>query len=340
MPLNKQALLRYKTIDQCLRNRFKKWTLDSLVEACTNALYEYEGIAQGVSKRTVQLDIQNMRSDKLGYNAPIIVTDRKFYTYEDREYSITKNPLSNQDVGTLTEVVGILKQFKGFSYFSELTEMVSRLEDKIYKQQHKGVSYIDFEKNELLKGLDFIDPLHKALQNQKVLLITYQSFKSNNPTVKQYYPYLLKEYRNRWFLLCRRQKSRELMLLALDRMINIAELPNEPYIPCTDVDVNTFFDDVIGVTKHINNRAINVTLWVAKDNAPYVLTKPLHPSQELKKEDEKGIIINIQVILNFELEREILGFGEKMKVLSPRRLKSRILSRQYAMLDLYKEEEN
>ena len=130
------------------------------------------------------------------------------------------------------------------------------------------------------------------------------------------------------------------MLLALDRMINIVELPSEPYLPCTDVDVNTFFNDVIGVTKHINNRAINVTLWVAKDNAPYVLTKPLHPSQELRKQDEKGIIINIKVVLNFELEREILGFGEKMKVLSPRKLKSRIISRQYAMLELYQEEED
>src|ERR1041384_7541523 len=120
MPINKLALIRYKTIDNCLQNRFRKWTLDDLVEACADALYEYEGISKGVSKRTVQLDLQNMRSEKLGYSAPIVVTDKKFYSYEDKDYSITNIPLTSQDLGTLTEVVGILKQFKGFGYFDEL----------------------------------------------------------------------------------------------------------------------------------------------------------------------------------------------------------------------------
>ena len=128
MPINKLALIRYKTIDNCLQNRFRKWTLDDLVEACSRTLEEFEGIRHGVSKRTVQLDIQNMRSEKLGYNAPIIVTDKKYYSYEDKNYSITNIPLTSQDLGTLTEVVEVLRQFKGFSYFEELTGMVNRLE--------------------------------------------------------------------------------------------------------------------------------------------------------------------------------------------------------------------
>ena len=80
MSVNKLALIRYKTIDECLRNRFRKWTLDDIIEKVASRLYEYEGITSGVSKRTVQADIQLMRSDKLGYNAPIVVTDRKFYS--------------------------------------------------------------------------------------------------------------------------------------------------------------------------------------------------------------------------------------------------------------------
>ena len=75
MPVSKNALIRYKTIDRCLRNRYRRWTLDDLIEACSDALYEYEGRDEGVSRRTVQLDIQMMRSEKLGYNAPIKVVD-------------------------------------------------------------------------------------------------------------------------------------------------------------------------------------------------------------------------------------------------------------------------
>ena len=69
MPANKNALLRYKTIDNCLRNRQRRWTLQDLVDACSDALYDFEGIRKGISTHSVQLDIQMMRSDKLGYNA-------------------------------------------------------------------------------------------------------------------------------------------------------------------------------------------------------------------------------------------------------------------------------
>ena len=83
MPANKNALIRYKTIDRCLRNRYRRWTIDDLVDACCDALLDMEGITKGVCARTVQMDIQIMRSDKLGYNAPIVVYDKIYYTYAD-----------------------------------------------------------------------------------------------------------------------------------------------------------------------------------------------------------------------------------------------------------------
>ncbi|MCB0699050.1 MAG: WYL domain-containing protein, partial [Chitinophagaceae bacterium] len=85
MPANRNALIRYKTIDNCLRNRQRKWTLEMLMDKVSDALYEYEGIDKGISRRTIQGDIQMMRSDKLGYNAPIIIVEKKYYIYEDAE---------------------------------------------------------------------------------------------------------------------------------------------------------------------------------------------------------------------------------------------------------------
>src|SRR5215813_13688551 len=150
MPVNRNALIRFRTIDKCLQNRRRKWTIEDLIDACNEALYEYEGIRRGVSLRTIRLDLNAMRSDKLGYNAPIIVTDKKYYSYEDPEYSITNNPLSTQDLGILQEVAGLLRQFKGFSHFAGMSELIHRLEDKVYSEQHQQPNVIDFEKNELL----------------------------------------------------------------------------------------------------------------------------------------------------------------------------------------------
>ena len=108
MPANKNALIRYKTIDRLLRNRYRRWTLDDLVDACSDALYDMEGIRKGVCARTVQMDIQIMRSDKLGYNAPIVVYDKIYYTYADPDYSITEMPLSMEDCKLIKEAITLL----------------------------------------------------------------------------------------------------------------------------------------------------------------------------------------------------------------------------------------
>ena len=108
MPANKNALIRYKTIDRCLRNRYRRWTLDDLVDACCDALLDMEGIKKGVCARTVQMDIQIMRSDKLGYNAPIVVYDKIYYTYADPDYSITEMPLTMDDCKLIKEAITLL----------------------------------------------------------------------------------------------------------------------------------------------------------------------------------------------------------------------------------------
>ena len=134
MSVNKNSLIRYKTIDMCLQNRHRKWTLEDLIEACSNALHEFE-IGKGVSRRTIQLDLQLMRSDKLGYNAPIIVIDKKCYTYEDPDFSIINSPISESDFVQLSETVELLKQFKRFSYFKELCPVVQKLEDYVVQKK-------------------------------------------------------------------------------------------------------------------------------------------------------------------------------------------------------------
>jgi predicted DNA-binding transcriptional regulator YafY len=326
MPVNKSALIRYKTIDNCLQNRLRKWTLDDLITACSEALYEYEGISKGVSRRSVQQDLQTMRSEKLGYNAPIIVTDKKYYSYEDKEYSINQVPLSGQDINTLNEVLGILRQFNTFGYFQELQGIVARLEDKIYKQQHDGVSYIDFEKNELLRGLQHIDGLHKTIINTQTLNIVYKSFKASTEQTIVFYPYLLKEYRNRWFLLGKRVNGNDVMTLALDRIESFTEAVREKYV-AAPFDVHSYFGNLIGVTKTNNQRSQNIVLHICKEHAPYIKTKPMHSSQRILNDNESGMTFAIQVIWNFELEREILGFGEFIKVVSPLRLARKINGR-------------
>lgn len=328
MASNKNALIRYKTIDQCLRNTFKKWTLD----ACSEALYEYEGKDVYVSKRTVQLDIQMMRSDKLGYNAPIEVYQRKYYRYAEEGYSIMNIPVTDSDVKIMNEAIQVLRQFKDFSLFKEMDGVLQRLEDSVYASQKDKRAIIHLDKNEQLKGLEYIDPIYDAIQKKQVLQITYKSFKAKEESVLTLHPQLLKEFNNRWFLLAIHKTKH--LTLALDRIANITIDEKNTYTDL-QIDGDMYYKDVVGVTVS-NTRAQRIQFWIDKQNAPYVITKPFHRTQRIIEEREDGIIFNILVKPNFELERLILGFGDSIEILKPEKLRNRIrekLRRAYALYD-------
>lgn len=322
MPANRNALIRYRTIDSCLQNRHRKWTLENLIDACSEALYEYEGIDKGVSRRAIQMDIQLMRSDKLGYNAPIVVLDKKYYAYNDPDYSITNIPITKQDLGTLTEVVDILRQFKGFNHFQEVSGMVQRLENKIYAAKTNTEPIIDFEKNENLRGLEHIETLYNAITKKCAVTITYRSFKARQSNTFNFHPYYLKEYRNRWFVIGFQKQNLPIQNLALDRIETIQPCAIK-FIPKGNFNLSSYLHDIIGVTVS-STRPERIIFSADAKTAPYILTKPLHHSQKVIKSEHGGLVFSLDVQINFELERELLAFGSQVKVIAPESLRKRI----------------
>lgn len=337
MATNKNALIRYRTIDKCLQNRTRKWTLEDLINECSEALYEYEGKDSYVSKRTVQLDLQTMRSDKLGYNAPIVVIQRKYYTYENENYSITDIPLTQIDMDVLTESVEMLRQFKDFSLFSELSGVIQKLEDKIYSESKSQSAIIHIEKNENLKGLEHLDTLYQAILKKIVIKLSYKSFKARSKSSFLFHGYILKEFNNRWFLIGRKHSAKQIMTLALDRITSI-DMDLQTNYEQADFDADTYYHDTYGVTVLNDKQLIEIVLKVDKSNAPYVLTKPFHHSQQLIETNEDGsIIVSLSVHHNYEIERLILGFGESIEVLKPSILRQRMKNILMKALSTYEE---
>ncbi|PQJ11996.1 WYL domain-containing protein [Flavipsychrobacter stenotrophus] len=339
MPPNRNALIRYKTIDKCLKNRLRKWTLESIMDSVSEALYEYEGTGKDISRRTIQADIQMMRSDMLGYNAPIIVVDRKYYTYEDPEYSITNIPISDHDLTQMNEAVDILKQFKGFSHFSSLNDVVQKLENHVYVAKNKTRSVIEFEKNDRLKGLEYLETIYTAIINSKAMSLTYQSFKAREASTFVFHAWWLKEFKNRWFAVGVKEKEGALLNLALDRILELKIVDKPYYIENDKVQHDEFYKNVIGVTVNGKHRPSNIKIFINAKTAPYVETKPFHHSQEVVDRRDDGIVINLKLIPNFELEKELLGHGEDIMVLSPPALCKRINGRLHAAVANYRKRE-
>lgn len=339
MALNKNALIRYQTIDKCLQNQRKQWTLEDLIESCSDALYEYEGRSISVSKRTIQLDIQMLRSDKLGYNAPIEVYDKKFYRYADPNYSITNIGITENDINVLSESVEMLKQFKNFSFFSEVDDLLQRLEDKVYSAKENRAPIIHLDKNEQLKGLEHLETIYQAILKKTCLQIKYQSFKARTASNIIFHPFILKQFNNRWFVIGKSDAKTPILNLALDRIIKIK--PKHEILHIDQAfDADSYYQNTIGVTVLNDDMVKKVVLKFDRLNAPYVLTKPLHHSQEVIEEDKNGeVTIQIKVHLNFELERLILGFGNSVEVLKPKSLRKKIKKKLEQALSFYSKSE-
>ena len=84
--------------------------------------------------------------------------------------------------------------------------------------------------------------------------------------------------------------------------------------------------------KHIQR----IVLKIDKSNAPYVTTKPFHSTQEIiSAHQDGGVTVQLQVHVNFELERLILGFGDSIEVIEPPLLRKRIRKKLEAAANKY-----
>ena len=338
MPANKNALIRYKTIDNCLRNRYRRWTLEDLVDACSDALYDMEGITKGVSVRTVQGDIQMMRSDKLGYNAPIEVYDHKYYRYADSDYSIMDMPMSQNDYEVMQEAVDMLRQLEDFGQFAEMADVVSRLQDKLAISRNNRKPIIHFDSVPDLKGIRLLNPLYNYIAHKQTVRIVYQSFSARQPSEYIICPYLLKEFRNRWFLFCSKASNLMMFNLALDRIQSV-EPVDVPFRENPDFDPEHFFDDVIGVSKNIGGKPRTIKFWASREQSKYIKTKPIHRSQQLMKEnpEDGSCVFRIDVVFNIEMYSVFMSYGPGVRILYPQSAVKYMRDKLREALDQYGE---
>ena len=203
--------------------------------------------------------------------------------------------------------------------------------------RHKRRPVILLEKNDDLRGLKYIEPLYKAIIAKTPVKIIYKSFKSRDMQKFIFSPYFLKEFRNRWFVYGWKKGAGMIFNLALDRIHEMGAAPGEVYQENTVINPDTFFDNLIGVTKNISDRAHKVRFWAAPGQVPYIETKPLHKSQFVVQRNEDGsAIFQMEVVLNYELEKDLLGFGEGVKVLAPRQLVHNMSKRLRQAAENYK----
>ena len=322
MPKNKEALIRYRVINKCLLDKTYV-TRQELKEACEKAL----DICP-IGERTIDADIYAMRNDdRLGYHAPIIMNRGRGYYYEDPGYSIDNIPLNEDELESIIFASKLLEQFKGVEIFEKFTGSVQKLVNAVNVYRHNDEdtyrNFIEFEKVDEAKGTEFLEPLIDALKNGKVLSIEYKTFTAKKKTVNTIHPYLLKEYRNRWYLIGYNEKYSGIRTYSLDRFVSL-EVDNSIVFIDKGFDAKKYYENVIGISV-LNKKPIEVQIAFTEAQAQYVITQPLHSSQQLVSKSDNKYIFRYFLVPTFEFIAMILAWGEEIEVLKPKTLREKIL---------------
>ena len=328
MPVDKQVLLRYQVLNKCFRNRYREYTIDDLVDECNKALRRID--KPDISKRTIQNDINILEADYgIILNEKLKRGRQRLYRYADTSYTIPLYHIDDEERNKIEDAIYVLKQFEGEPLYDWVRTILMQIEGGMFEEDASPV--VSFQSNLDLKGLGHFSKLLQAILNKRVLKLRYVPYGKAQITATVY-PYYLKQYNDRWYLIARVKGYDSFAHYALDRINSFEEIAL-PYKEA-EVDFSEYFDDVIGVTVP-DGDAEDIVIKVTGKRFNYIRTKPLHLSQRIIEEAEGYAIISINVKVNKELESLILSFGDDMEVISPTSFRDRIAEKIQAMNQRY-----
>ncbi len=335
MSKNKNALIRYRVINRCLID-YVVCSKEKLILACEEALD-----ISPLGERTIDKDIYDMRNDNgLAYYAPIKYDKtRGGYYYEDPDYSIDNLPLKQDEIEALAFASTLLNQFRNTPLFNQFSGALQKIVDAVNIQKSNvhftHYDFIDFERVPFVKGSEFLQDVIEAIRDKKPLILHYQSFDQDLPTDHQIHPYLLKEYRNRWYIIGLHEKYQEIRTFGLDRIISIE--PSQ--IPFKDKNFNPqdFFKHTIGIISP-QGKPPDISFAVKKRQAQYLITQPLHESQEIIAENEDEIIFRLKVHPTYELMTVLMGYGPDLRILEPQEIRKDFIETLQSTLEQYRHE--
>jgi len=331
-PMN--AYIRYRVINSLLTNGGRA-SLKQMIKACEDVLD-----IKPISKRTIEGDLHVMRKDpRLEFDAPIEYSHTyRAYIYSDPDYSIDRFPVNMEEVQTLRFAATILKQFQHIEYLEQFEGTVQKIVDAIDKgdlsDDDPDMSFVHFEKSPLIRGTEYLQELIDHITDKKVIRIQYRKFDSEQAGQYVIHPYLLKEYRNRWYVVGYHEDDRMFKIFGLERIEGITRLPLKTYLTQI-VDFERFFENSIGITRY-DEEPVDILIACTSRLSKYLITKPLHPKQEFIKEEKGWCIFKFHLVPTPEFTAALLGWADQIKVMKPAKYKKELASKIESMMALYK----
>lgn len=326
MPKNKSAVVRYRIINDCITSKRHPFpTLSYLAKKCSDLLNT------DISTSTIEKDIAAMKQpEPMGYNAPIVYSKlEKGYVYSEKGFSIAELNLEDDEWEALNFAAQLLYQYKEVPVFANFKSAIERINTRFslgFTHNEPIVHQkVQFEKPIDTKGFEWINLIYEAIQHKYVIHFSYQNIYKKETKQYQLIPYLLKEHRNRWYVIGWRNDRNKYVTFGLDRLFDLSVIEEQQKLR-VDFDPSNFFQYATGIMETAAEPEL-VALTVFHPISELVTLEPLHDSQKITHKDDTHIQLNITVLVNEELIAKILSMGANCLVHQPTSLQKLIRDR-------------
>lgn len=307
MPLVKNRHERIEYLDELLR----KYKLTK-----NEILARYHNKNFNVNDRSLNYDLEYLKKKDMQIHTPNRGDDRYYYL----EQTISKGVFNDEDIDIIKQTIQLLRNLKGFRIAAELEEVLRKSKLTKYAVDDEAQSVVFYEDHTESTGTRHLDNLYHAIMDSICLTVTYHPFITNENDKFTFSPYLLKEYRNRWYVIGYHHNKDRIVNLGLDRIVRI-QVVNEKFKKISKFDSSAYSENLIGVTIPEGEEPMIIRFKVFPKSAAYVKTKPIIKNQRIIEEPDDGsLIAEIMAFNNYELKQNLLGFGAELKILSPLKL--------------------
>ena len=294
-----ESLSRHRIIIQKLRNKPSSFE-EILAKLESEA--DLHDLKLEVSKRTFQRDlkeIETLYSIEIKFDR----SQKVYFIQEDHQDEYSERMFEALDI---FQVLNLNQSFSDFIQF-------------------------DMRKPE---GTEYLSGLLYAIQNRIQIQFRYQKFWSDEVEVRTVEPYLLKEFRKRWYVFAFDLERKEFRTFGLDRMSALNISQKKFQFP-QKINPKEFFRNCFGIVGPGENSPVHIRLKFLNGQGNYVRTMPLHHSQQILQDEKGEMIVQMNMVPTYDFVQEILSHGEFVKVLEPKSLENEVKKRLDKSLKSY-----
>ena len=328
---NKKAISRYVILERLLSSSVN-YTYKKLLNDLNKNIESEYSTDMIIQERQLKYDLDEMKTTYgLEFDNELLLKRPAILKKTNKHKLLSfDNELPREYLDNLKQVSLLLNPISGSKISSDIIEFIAKVDETILSESDESI--ISFYSNQYSEGLNYLNQIINSIKNKEVIKISYQT--KNNKQTYTASPYYLKQSKKgTWHLFCKAKSKNKILNLNLNFIKKISALPKEPYVG-TSINFNEYFDDIIDIAVPWNRKkkSQEIVLAIRNKYIRYLDSNPLHPSQTRKNQIDSRFNINkseysiryYKIIPTTELVKYLLGFGNDIIVLSPKKLVDRI----------------